>query len=173
MKIKSIKPIGKREVYDIQVENTSSYVLANGVISHNSGASYSANQIIFVSKSQEKDGKELLGYNFNLIAEKSRFVREKSRIPLQVKFEGGITKWSGLFELAKELEWITMPSSGWYTVTDKHTGEVIAERKRAKEIENDDDFWNDMFARGFDDDIKARYQLSSTQIIDEHEQDEE
>jgi hypothetical protein len=136
------------------------------------GGRYSANQIIFVSKSQEKDGKELLGYNFKLIAEKSRYVREKSVIPLQVTFENGIQRWSGMFDLAKELEWITMPKSGWYQVCDKTTGEVLYENVRAKDIMYNDDFWNDLFARGLNDDIKNRFRLSNGAVNPETPEDD-
>ena len=130
------------------------------ILSGGTGGYYSANTIIFLSKSQEKDGKELLGYNFKMIAEKSRYIREKSVIPLQVLFDGGIQKWSGLFELARGIGWIEMPSSGWYTAKNPHTGEVFIERARAKDIEDSDEFWEKLFANGFDEDIKLKYCLT-------------
>lgn len=38
--ISKIEYIGKRKVYDLQVENTSNFILKNGLVSHNSGKSY-------------------------------------------------------------------------------------------------------------------------------------
>lgn len=134
------------------------------IMSGGTGGKYSANQIIFISKSQEKDGKELLGYNFKLIAEKSRYVREKSVIPLQVTFENGIQRWSGMFDLAKELNWITMPKSGWYQVCNPHTGEVIRENCRAKELVNNTEFWEKLISMGFNDDVKKRFQLAGDHV---------
>lgn len=124
------------------------------------GIMLAANTVFFISKAQDKDGKDLLGYNFTLIAEKSRFIREKSRIPVSVKFDSGIEKWSGMFDLARELGWIEMPSSGWYTAKNPHTGEVFVERTRAKDIEDSDEFWEKLFAAGFDNDIQKRYCLT-------------
>ena len=42
MKIKKIEKIGHRPVYDIEVADSYSYVLENGVITHNSGLVYSS-----------------------------------------------------------------------------------------------------------------------------------
>ena len=133
------------------------------------GIMLAANTVFFISKAQDKDGKELLGYNFTLIAEKSRFIREKSRIPVSVKFDSGIEKWSGLFELARDIGWIEMPSSGWYTAKNPHTGEVFVERARAKEIEDNDEFWEKLFAAGFDEDIKQKYCLTSAEQVKQDE----
>lgn len=66
---------------------------------------YAASTIIQISKSQEKEGKDLVGFQFTLHANKSRYVKEKSTIPFIMTFEGGINKLSGLFDLALELEW--------------------------------------------------------------------
>jgi hypothetical protein len=84
MKISSIKPIGRHRVYDISVADVEHYVLKNGVVTHNTGLIYSANQAFIIGKSQEKDGTELAGWNFTLNVEKSRFVREKSKLTFRV-----------------------------------------------------------------------------------------
>ena len=107
-----------------------------------------------------------------MIAEKSRYIREKSVIPLQVLFDGGIQKWSGLFVLAREIGWIEMPSSGWYTAKNPHTGEVFIERARAKDIEDSDEFWEKLFANGIDEDIKLKYCLSPAEQANASNEDE-
>lgn len=132
------------------------------------GARYSGNHIIYVSKSQEKDGTDLLGFVFKLIIEKSRFVREKSIIPIVVEFEKGIRKWSGMFDIACELGWITSPSKGWYSVVDKQTGEIEDKKYRRADIEHNDEFWKTMFDKGLNEDIKLRYQYQDDEVIEDN-----
>jgi hypothetical protein len=109
MKISSIKPIGRHRVYDISVADVEHYVLKNGVVTHNTGLIYSANQAFIIGKSQEKDGTELAGWNFTLNVEKSRFVREKSKLTFRVLYESGIQKYSGLLDMALEAGLVQKP----------------------------------------------------------------
>ena len=73
------------------------------VVSGGTGVYYSADNIFIIGRQQEKEGKEVVGYNFIINVEKSRFVREKSRIPIEVTWEGGISKWSGLIDMLLNL----------------------------------------------------------------------
>jgi hypothetical protein len=134
MKIVSIKPVGKRPVYDLSVEEAEHYVLENGVVTHNTGVMYSADNVWIVGRQQEKDGTELLGYNFIINVEKSRMVREKSKIPISVSFTGGISKWSGLLDMALESGVVIKPSNGWY----QRTGE---EKKFRVADTDNKEFW--------------------------------
>lgn len=84
------------------------------IVSGGTGVMYSADNVWIVGRQQEKDGTELTGYNFIINVEKSRMVREKSKIPVNVSFEGGISTWSGLLDLALESGHVTKPSNGWY-----------------------------------------------------------
>jgi RecA/RadA recombinase len=84
------------------------------VVSGGTGVMYSADNVWIVGRQQEKDGTELLGYNFIINVEKSRMVREKSKIPISVSFTGGISKWSGLLDMALESGVVVKPSNGWY-----------------------------------------------------------
>lgn len=99
-------------------------MFAKDVISGGSGVMLSANTAIIVGRQQEKDGTELTGYNFVLNIEKSRFIREKSKIPLEVSFDGGINPYSGLLDWALESGDVTKPKNGWYALVDRETGEV-------------------------------------------------
>jgi len=47
------------------------------IMSGGTGPMYSANTVFFIGKQQEKDGTEVVGYNFIINVEKSRYVREK------------------------------------------------------------------------------------------------
>lgn len=117
-KIVSIRSVGRNPVYDISVEEAEHYILENGVVSHNTGPRYSANQVWIITKAQEKSGTELEGFTFTINIDKSRFVREKSKIPLKVTFENGIDYYSGLLDLALESGHIIKPSNGWYQLKD-------------------------------------------------------
>ena len=103
------------------------------------GAIYSANDIWIIGRQQEKEkgSSEVAGFNFIINIEKSRTVKEKSKIPITVMLESGIEKWSGLFEIALDGEYIKEMSSGWYS-TD---GE---KKRRRADIENDTEFWQNL-----------------------------
>jgi hypothetical protein len=134
MKIKSITPVGKQPVYDIAVNELEHYILENGVITHNSGILYAANTAFIIGKQQIKDGKTVTGYNFILNAEKSRYVKEKSKFPFSVDMDEGISRYSGLLELALESGHVVKPSNGWYS----HS-EVLDKKYRIKDL--NDEFW--------------------------------
>lgn len=85
------------------------------VVSGGTGIYYSADNIYIIGRQQDKDGTELLGYNFIINVEKSRYVKEKSKIPICVSFDRGISKWSGMLDLAMEFGIVTKPKIGWYT----------------------------------------------------------
>jgi hypothetical protein len=159
MKITSIKPIGKHEVYDIAVTDDEHYILENGVISHNSGLIYSANQAFIIGKSQVKEGTDIVGYNFTINVEKSRFVREKSKLPFTVTYENGIMKYSGLLDIALELGTIQKVGVGWYSrVID---GVLEDKKYRAKQTLTKE-FWDIILnSDDFKDKIKKRYQLGA------------
>ena len=107
------------------------------IVSGGTGAYYSSNDIWIIGRQQDKDGKELQGFNFIINIDKSRFVQEKSKFPVSVSFGGGINKWSGLFDLALEGGFITNPKQGWYNYAPY--GEKMM---RLSELENDPKLWN-------------------------------
>lgn len=161
MKIKSIKSIGKRKVYDISVQDVEHYILENGVVTHNTGLIYSANTAFIIGKSQEKDGNDLIGYNFTLNVEKSRYVREKSKLVFTVTYEGGIQKYSGLLELGLESGAVIKPSNGWYQKVNLETGELQEKKYRAKETQTEE-FWSDILTSPkFKTFVKERFQLGA------------
>ena len=86
------------------------------IVSGGTGIYYSADNIFIIGRQQEKEGTDIVGYNFIINVEKSRFVREKSKIPVEVLFEGGISKWSGLLDVALDGGFVVKPSNGWYSI---------------------------------------------------------
>ena len=159
VQVVDITDVGRKEVYDISVKDAEHYFLKNGLVSHNSGLMLSANTIFIITKSQEKQGTDIVGYNFNITIEKSRFVREKSKFTFTVLYESGIQKYSGLLDLALESGDVIKPSNGWYQRVDMETGEVIEPKMRLKDIYTDE-FWEPILkSKHFNDFVKNRYQL--------------
>jgi len=131
------------------------------VVSGGTGGIYSSDTIWIIGRQQEKDGKEITGYNFIINVEKSRFVREKAKIPITVTFEEGINPWTGLLDVAVESGHVVKPSNGYYT-----RPHIDGDKKvRAKDT-NSADFWNPIFAdTDFSAAVKTRYQLGTTNIL--------
>ena len=118
------------------------------VVSGGTGIYYSADTIWIVGRQQDKVGTEIQGYHFVINIEKSRHVREKSKIPISVSYEGGIVKWSGLMDVAEKGGYLRKPKVGWYEAVNPETGEVISEKlMRAKEVNDNKEFWLMMFEK--------------------------
>jgi RecA/RadA recombinase len=66
------------------------------IVGGGTGIYYSADNIWILGRQQDKVGTEIKGYHFVINVEKSRFVKEKSKIPISVSWEGGVQRWSGL-----------------------------------------------------------------------------
>lgn len=130
------------------------------IVSGGTGAYYSSSAVWIIGRQQEKDGKELQGFNFIINVEKSRFVKEKSKIPITVTFEEGIHKWSGLFENALEGNFITKSKVGWYQLVDQKTGELVGKSFRQDDVANDPEFWQNMFqTTEFSKFLETKYKL--------------
>jgi len=180
MKIKSIKYNSRKaNVYDFETPSHS-YILDGGIISHNTqemysktvvsggtGNIYASDNIFIIGKQQEKekDG-ELLGWNFIINIEKSRYTKEKEKIPILVTFEGGLSKYTGMLELAIEAGFVIKPKNARFSrVIDFDTGEI--EEKVYKEAETDTDaFWEPILSSdNFRNWVQNKYQISSTNLI--------
>ena len=129
------------------------------IVGGGTGAMYSADNVYILGRQQEKEGTEIVGYNFIINVEKSRYVKEKSKIPVSVSFDGGLSKWSGLLDLALESKHVVKPSNGWYSKCDPDTGEVETKKYRIKETD-DKDFWLSILtSKSFYDFVKNKYSI--------------
>ena len=139
------------------------------IVGGGTGGYYSSDTIWIIGRQQDKDDKELKGYHFVINVEKSRHVKEKSKIPITVNFDSGINKWSGFLDLALEAGYITKPKQGWYATLDKETGE-LGPNKRAADIIDNNDFWKTLLeTTDFADWIKNKFSLSHGEMIEEDE----
>ena len=129
------------------------------IVSGGTGVYYSADNIYIIGRQQEKDGTEVTGYNFIINVEKSRYVREKSKIPVEVSYEGGISKWSGLLDVAIDGGFVVKPSNGWYS----RKGED--EKFRIKDTYTKD-FWLPIISsKGFQDFIHEKYKVDGSSLM--------
>jgi RecA/RadA recombinase len=135
------------------------------IVGGGTGSYYSADNIFILGRQQEKEGTEIVGYNFIINVEKSRYVREKSKIPVSVSFDGGISKWSGLLDIAIESGHVVKPSNGWYSKVDVETGEVEEKKYRLKDTDTKD-FWLPILTqKSFNEFVKNKYSVATGEII--------
>lgn len=144
-------------------------LFASTVVSGGTGIMYSSNNVFIIGRSQVKDGRDVVGYDFKINIEKSRGCREKSVLPFTVTYDGGINEYAGLFELARELGYIKMVSSGWYSRV--LNGEVEDKKWRLKDAEFDDEFWKPILESDFNETVKSRFKLVSKASTDVEEND--
>jgi RecA/RadA recombinase len=142
------------------------------IVGGGTGAMYSADNVYILGRQQEKEGTEIVGYNFIINVEKSRYVKEKSKIPVSVSFDGGLSKWSGLLDLALESKHVVKPSNGWYAKCDPETGEVEDKKYRIKETDSKDFWLSILTSKSFYDFVKAKYSIGQGgQMMQEDELD--
>jgi RecA/RadA recombinase len=68
-----------------------------------SGLKYASSTIIYLSKSKEKDGKEVIGNIIKCKAQKSRMTKENSQIETRLYYDArGLDKYYGLLELGEK-----------------------------------------------------------------------
>jgi RecA/RadA recombinase len=135
------------------------------IVGGGTGSYYSADNIFILGRQQEKDGTEITGYNFIINVEKSRYVKEKSKIPISVSFEGGIQKYSGLLDVALEGDFVIKPSNGWYSKVNKETGE-ISDKKYRFDATQTEEFWKDMLNNPeFKEYVRKKYEIAYGNIM--------
>ena len=179
MKIKKIEyAIRQDTVFDFETPSHT-YILGNGIISHNTqemfsktvmsggtGIYYSSSAVWIVGRQQDKVGTEIQGYHFIINIEKSRYVKEKSKIPISVSWESGIEKYSGLLDVAKELGYVKSEKVGWYCAHDPKTQVNLTGNLRAAATMTKE-FWEDIiFAKtDFKEAVKNHYTISLKDML--------
>lgn len=149
---------------------------AKDVIGGGKGSYYSADTIFIIGRQQEKlPGKEVTGYTFVINIEKSRYVKEKSKIPVSVSFGSGISRWSGLLDLASESGNVlkTRGKGYYYQRVDLTTGVIEEEQFKEKQT-NTAAFWDPILKdEHFKSFVEKKYTLVYNNIMDEEDSVEE
>ena len=139
------------------------------IVGGGTGAYLSSNDIWIIGRRQDKDQttKIIEGFNFIINIEKSRTVREGSKIPITVTFEDGILKYSGLLDLAIEAGLIDNSKKGTYVIV----GDKTQEKWKESEIINYPAFWDVVITPEFKTWIENKYKLPETMIVKEDIED--
>ena len=136
------------------------------VVSGGTGIYYSADNIWILGRRQNKTGMEVTGYDFIINVEKSRMVKEKSKIPVSVSWDGGVERNSGLLEIALAGGFVVKPNNGWYCRVDQDTGEMVEPKVREK-VTKEDEFWEPILkTQKFKDFLIKQYQIGHKSLID-------
>jgi len=134
------------------------------IVGGGTGIYYSADNIWILGRQQDKKGTEIQGYHFVINVEKSRYVKEKSKIPITVSWDGGVRKYSGLLDCALAGGYATKPSNGWYASVNQTTGEVGP--KVRHDATFDKSFWDPIFAEtDFKDFLKKQYSIGHQSLV--------
>ena len=134
------------------------------VVGGGTGIYYSADNIWILGRQQDKKGTEIQGYHFVINVEKSRYVKEKSKIPITVSWDGGVRSYSGLLDVALAGGYVTKPSNGWYATVDMETGEVGAKVRYDQTLEKQ--FWDPVFnSTDFKEFVKKQYTIGYQSVV--------
>jgi hypothetical protein len=87
-------------------------------------------------------------------------------------FDGGISKWSGLLEMALESGHVVKPSNGWYSRVDKSTGEIEEKKWRIKDTDSKEFWLQVLMDKSFQQWVTENYQISSGSIMQNMDDDE-
>ena len=136
------------------------------IVSGGTGIYYSADNIWIIGRRQVKKGTNIQGYDFVINVEKSRFVKEKSKVPISVTWEGGIAQYSGLLEVAMAGGYVVKPTMGWYAAVNKDTGEIIDPKVREKDTVTEA-FWTPIFeGTDFKEFVKSYYSIGHKPMLE-------
>jgi hypothetical protein len=154
----------------IQHTYKSQETYSKDVVSGGTGLYYSSDNIFILGRQQDKPADEIIGFNFVINVEKSRLVKEKSKFFINIQFEAGMSKWSGLMDEALESGHVIKPKAGWYAKVDKSTGEVGKNHRLADT--NNKEFWTNILAdETFKEFVKNKYTLENGSIVSDDDID--
>jgi RecA/RadA recombinase len=130
------------------------------------GLKYAASTIVFLSKSQDKDGTEVIGNIIKCKLEKSRFTREKSMVETKLSFTKGLDRYHGLTDLAVEAGiWKTQGGR-----IEVHDGRKVFGKNIAN---NPSDFFSEDILAQLDKYCKSKYNYGSDVEQETEELEEE
>lgn len=168
LRMKDIPLVAVQHTYQTQE------MYSKTVVSGGTGGIYAADTILIIGRQQDTEGegakKVLNGYEFVINVEKSRYVKEKSKIPVTISFTGGMSKWSGLFDWAIEGKFIVpVKGNGRYAKVDQTTG-VVEEDSFTRKETHKADFWLPiMTTKAYQQFIEDKYKLPEAKMLSDDE----
>jgi len=141
------------------------------IVGGGTGIYYSADNIWILGRRQNKKGNDVTGYDFVINVEKSRYVKEKSKIPITVNWDGGVDTYSGLLDVAIAGRYADKPSPGWYCRLDRNTGELGPKVREADT--HSEEFWAPILNEtDFKEYVKQQYTIGYRTTLNMEEFDE-
>ncbi len=116
--------------------------ISTDVVGGGQGLYLSSDTIMIIGRAQDKQSDELVGWNFKINIEKSRFCREKSKFEVNVRWETGVSTYSGLADIAVELGVFTEEKVGKSSAYEWNGHKI-----KAKDIilSSSKPFWDEVF----------------------------
>lgn len=135
------------------------------------GSYYAADNIFVLGRQQDRPaGGDVRGYDFVINVEKSRYTKEKSKIPIYVSNTGGLDRYSGMADLAIEAGLLSPAKKGYYFKVDLETGEVEDKQYPLSKIEADREWMKNLTTNEkFQTFIKNKYQLAQSKLLNDEE----
>lgn len=182
---KSLKSLGRiitpylkqKDVPMVIINHTykSQGFIPQDVVSGGQGLYLSSDTIFIVTRSQEKISGEVAGYNFKINIEKSRFCKEKSKFEVNVRWDSGLSPYSGLADLAVEFGIFQEEKIGKESAYEWNGHKI-----KAKDIVTSKckEFWDEVFKQtDLTERINERFMItgsssSQQESVDEIEEDE-
>ena len=136
------------------------------IVGGGTGIYYSADNIWILGRQQDKSGTEIKGYHFIINVEKSRYVKEKSKIPISVSWDGGDQRYSGLLDVALAGGYVAKPSNGWFCRVDRSTRELVDPKVRLSQT-LDEEFWTPILEfTDFPDFVQKQFKIGLPTQVD-------
>ncbi len=162
-----VVPAGKKNVpfFIVNHEYDSPDMFSRKIQGGGGGPAYGSSIIISMTKSQEKDGTEHIGTGLTCTNTKNRFAREKEKVRIVINYDEGLNKYSGLFEVAKELEYLKSSGGSWWSFKGSD------DKFYKKDVEFNSDFWEKQLKGEFGIALnnKFRYQSHAIDVLEEPE----
>lgn len=140
------------------------------IVSGGTGPYLAADNIYIISRKQETEetkvngskAKKITGYDFVITVDKSRYVKEKSKLPVTISYEEGISKYSGLLEIAVEAGIVSKNRGGIYVPSYMIDGKV----EFTEEETDTKEFWDPILrSPQFQEYVTNKYLITSGNII--------
>lgn len=134
---------------------------SKAIVGGGTGIVYSSDTIFMIGRSQDKNEKtkEIEGWNFTITIDKSRFVKEKVKFEINVKYDGGISKYSGLASIAEDLGIIKECNIGRSKGYEFENIQVLRD-----DVDRDEKFWNLVLSKSdFEKQAEAKFKLGKSE----------
>lgn len=138
------------------------------IVSGGTGIYLSADNIYIIGRQKDAHGQDIVGWNFIMTVEKSRYVKEKSKIGIKISYDKGIDKYSGIMDLALEAGFLVQ-AGAWYQIVDLETGEIQPKKVRRADVEKPEVMEPILAHVPFKEFVRNKYRVSAGKMVENAE----